>query len=84
LPFAFAVWVSRKDLPTEFVNLFNRSLQSGIDNLEINADLKSIPFSLKEKDLRAYFRNNIEYHLTPGIRISMKQFFDDFRELQID
>lgn len=59
----------------------------GLENSEISEQIElnlDYPSALKEKDLRAYFRDNIEYHLTLGMRISMNQFFDDLKELQID
>lgn len=84
LPFVFAVWASRVNLPLAFITRFNNALLSGINSIDhvIHEQLKVS--SLDRNNLRTYFLDNIDYNLTPEKRTSMKLFFEDLKELQID
>jgi chorismate dehydratase len=84
LPFVFAVWVSRIDLPDNFVSRFNQALQYGIDSIDDVVSLQLKSLTLERDTLRDYFLNNIDYSLTPEKRSSMELFFDNLKELQID
>ena len=72
LPFVFAAWVSRKELPEEFLTLFNAALASGVANVpELQLLLSSPDPSF---DLVHYFTNNIDYHLDDGKREALRRF----------
>lgn len=72
LPFVFAAWVSRKKLPQEFLELFNRALASGVANVPELQLLLSSPNP--NFDLVHYFTHNIDYHLDAGKRTALDRF----------
>lgn len=73
LPFVFAVWASRKDLPEGFVLKFNKSLGYGISRIqEIPVFFRNqIP---KGVNAVGYLENNISYPLTARKREGLERF----------
>ena len=61
LPFVFAVWVSNKKLPKEFIIKFNYALNKGVE------EIPNLKFLLPKLDsgfdLDAYFTKYISYEL---------------------
>jgi chorismate dehydratase len=84
LPFVFAVWVSKRAFPPAFLRRFNNALLAGINDMDQVIRIQHNLTALGYKDLETYFNQNIDYYLTPDKRASMKQFFKDLKELQID
>lgn len=60
LPFTYAVWAATKDLPADFLELFNKALKYGLDNRKMV--IKDIPEN-QNIDIREYLLNSINYDL---------------------
>lgn len=73
LPFVFAAWVSRRDLPDDFLIKFNAALQSGLDHLpELVKILPTIP----DFDVEDYFRRCISYDLDEAKWAGLQLFLE--------
>ncbi len=60
LPFVFAIWVSRRNLDNQFINMLNESFQKSLINFPKNSKSQTqMPFTHFE----SYFKENIEYKL---------------------
>lgn len=59
LPFVFAAWISNKQLPKEFIQLFNEANKLGVENAKYVARY----LDYKPYDLRTYYTKNIDYIL---------------------
>jgi len=70
LPFVFAVWVRKKEISGEFIPLFNEANGMGLSKINLIIDYNNE--SIYPMDM--YFRKNISYRLTEGMRESMKTF----------
>lgn len=77
LPFVFAIWVSKKELGSEFIQEFNRSLKSGID--QIDKLVYILPSPDKEFDLKEYFKKNISYNLDERKREALRLFLSEIK-----
>ncbi len=60
LPFVFAAWVANKELPADFIKLFNEMNKVGLDNIDMVLKNYHFPFY----DLKKYYTQNISYILT--------------------
>ncbi|MCB0663981.1 MAG: hypothetical protein KDC24_14640, partial [Saprospiraceae bacterium] len=84
LPFVFAVWVSTKPIPDEFVNQFNAALQKGLDL--IPQLLYILPAPAANFSLERYFTENISYDLDQKKMKGLQRFLTylgDTRDLKI-
>jgi chorismate dehydratase len=57
LPFVFAAWVSNKQLPPDFISLFNTANGNGIEEIDKVIALEKNP----PADLKTYYTQNISY-----------------------
>lgn len=79
LPFVFAAWVSRKELPKDFTEQFNKALESGIAAIP---KLKLLlPSPHPEFDLATYFTDYISYHLDTEKRQALDRFLHYLTQL---
>ncbi len=62
LPFVFAVWISRKPLPTEFKVAFQSALAWGVEHREKSVIMAEKPH-ITEQQLISYLKNDISYTL---------------------
>jgi chorismate dehydratase len=70
LPFVFAVWVSTRELPGEFVKMFNEANAMGLQHIdEIVAEN---PFEVY--DLKKYYTLHLSYHLDERKKQGMNRF----------
>lgn len=72
LPFVFAVWVSKKKLPEEFVRIFDTANAIGlefIDEIVVESN-----YSLYE--LKKYYKLHLSYHLDDQKRKGMARFLE--------
>ncbi len=74
LPFVFAAWVSRVDLPDEFLTQFNAALASGLEFLPQLILLLQSPDP--DFDLTHYFTSSISYHLDTPKREALELFWN--------
>lgn len=79
LPFVFAAWVSKKELPADFVLHFNEALKSGIAAIP---KLKLLlPSPHPEFDLATYYTDYISYQLDAKKRIALSRFLQYLSQL---
>jgi chorismate dehydratase len=73
LPFVFAAWVSNKELPNEFVRLFNQSLEFGLQKKTEAIKLLS-DSSIDESFLYNYLSEFISFDLTSSKKKGLEAF----------
>ena len=77
LPFVFAAWVSTKELPAEFVRLFDQANAMGLDHIdEIVAEN---PFGAY--DLRKYYTLPLSYNFDIKKRESLSKFLTLIKDI---
>jgi len=59
LPFVFAAWIAHKQLPADFITLFNNANAEGLQH--VDAVIAENPYALY--DLHNYYTSNISYRL---------------------
>lgn len=73
LPFVFAVWLSKHDLPRAFTDAFNAALKYGLDNrqqvIDEHAALNTTGFSVDQ-----YLKSNIRYDLDEQKKKALLKF----------
>jgi chorismate dehydratase len=77
LPFVFAVWVRKKEISGEFIPLFNEANGMGLSKINLIIDHNnesSYPMDM-------YFRKNISYQLTEGMRESMSLYLSFLKNI---
>ena len=62
LPFVFAVWVANKKLSDDFIKEFNKSLKTGLKNIDKALNQKHCNY-LHCKNAKDYLNNKISYYL---------------------
>jgi chorismate dehydratase len=62
LPFVFAVWISRKQLPVDFTNSFQSALTWGVNHREESVTMAEKPH-ITQQELVSYLKNDISYSL---------------------
>ncbi len=70
LPFVFAAWVSIKQLPADFVRIFNAANEKGLT--KIDEIVAANPFDLF--DLKKYYNLHLSYHLDERKLAGMELF----------
>jgi chorismate dehydratase len=77
LPFVFAAWVSNRKLDDDFIKKLNTALGLGINLIPQLPYL--IPSPHKNFDLKAYFEENINYHLDAPKREALGLFLQKMK-----
>lgn len=77
LPFVFAAWVSTKELPAEFIRLFDHANAMGLDHIDEIVDEN--PFGLY--DLRKYYTLHLSYNLDDKKRKSLSKFLSLIKDI---
>lgn len=77
LPFVFAAWIANKQLPQDFLRLFNQKNAEGLNNIDavlfdINCDFYN---------MRKYFTQNISYKLSEEKLKGMNLFLELLQQL---
>jgi chorismate dehydratase len=80
MPFVFACWVSNKKLPDDFIEIFNRSLQYGINHINQLIEEKYVN-KMDNHDLKDYLETNISYDLNKSKKEGLKLFLDKMEKL---
>lgn len=73
LPFVFAAWVSNKELPQKFIDIFNHSLAHGLKNIEAAVDADKSGFLNRDEKIQ-YLRNRISYLYDEEKKMALKKF----------
>jgi chorismate dehydratase len=69
LPFVFAAWVTTKQLPSDFIDEFNKVLGYGIQNIPDAVRDNSAGSGLPENEILSYLTEKINYNLdTPKLK----------------
>lgn len=71
LPFAFALWVSNKELPVSFVEQFNEALSYGVEHATDVID--GLP-EFKGFDYSKYLTQHLDFHLTDKKREAVQLY----------
>lgn len=79
LPFAFAVWVSNKELSSAFIESFNAALAYGVENT--NEVVKKLNPLQNGFDFHTYLTQNLNYHLDEQKRKAMELYLSLRSEL---
>jgi len=77
LPFVFAVWVRKKEISGECIPFFNEANGMGLSKINLINDHNnesSYPMAM-------YFRKNISYRLTEGMRESMSLYLSFLKNI---
>jgi chorismate dehydratase len=74
LPFVFAVWVTRKDLPPEFLERFGKAIESGV--LSVPEVEKIEQPHYPGVDVYEYFTRNINYRFDARKKEGMSLFLE--------
>ena len=72
LPFVFAVWLSNKKLPDDFIAAFNTNLKNGLQ--KIDSIVSEIDFP--DYDLSVYYKENIDYIFDDAKRTGLQLFLE--------
>lgn len=74
LPFVFACWISNRKLDDDFLEIFNKALSFGLDNINTILDQESGNGIVNKSQLEKYYKNNISYMLSESKFKSLKLF----------
>jgi chorismate dehydratase len=77
LPFVFAVWVSKKNMPAEFIQAFDEAVGLGVNNL----DQVVAEIGLIDIDLETYYKKNISYTFDEQKKQGMELYLEKVRQL---
>lgn len=78
LPFAFAVWASNKELPSEFIDAFNRALADGVSHpQDVILGLPEYP----NFDYHYYLTQNLDFNLNTEKRKAIDKYLELFQTL---
>lgn len=73
LPFVFAAWITRKDIPEHLIQRMNEAFKTGLEHMEEVAE--SIANNvLSKEDLLRYYTRHISYELNDQKRMGMELF----------
>ena len=80
LPFVFAAWVSTQQLPDDFIDLFNKANELGLQH--IDEIVNQTPFDIY--DLKKYYTLHLSYRLDERKRHGMKRFLQAIQTKEFD
>ncbi len=83
LPFVFAVWASNTEVDSEFIKVFNQSLQFGLNHIDdvIKFYSKKIQTIRPYIDPEYYLTKSISYTLSPLKKRAINKFFSLIEKL---
>jgi chorismate dehydratase len=81
LPFVFAVWATRRQLPSGFLQRFNEAVAYGVNSVpEVE---KSVQQNYPEVDIFEYFTRYISYRLDSRKKEGMSLFLEYVRKIEL-
>ncbi len=83
LPFVFACWVSTRELPGQFKELFNKALGEGLDRRNESVDLLAEGSAATPDEVIFYLNHNMDYRLDDLKRQALEKFIGFIKELNI-
>lgn len=84
LPFVFALWIAKPNLPKQFINDFNFSLNMGIQQIPqaLKLFLKDYNLSINQDTALDYLTNKMSYNYTPKMQKSKDKFLSLLNNLE--
>jgi len=80
LPFVFAVWAARKNLPGSFIQKLNLTLSYGLQNIDAVIDYINETKAYPENTpVRHYLTNSISYNLSPEKKDAIQLFLSKIK-----
>lgn len=76
LPFVFAVWVSNKNIESDFALSFNEALEFGISHIEDSIEKYSELIKIEKHEASDYLNNNISFKIDFLSQMAMILFSD--------
>ncbi|HRO43660.1 MAG TPA: menaquinone biosynthesis protein [Flavipsychrobacter sp.] len=76
LPFVFAAWIANKDLPADFIRLFNEANKEGLNHIDEVVSENHFPYY----DLKKYYTENIHYFLDEEKKKGMELFLSMIKD----
>jgi chorismate dehydratase len=80
LPFVFAVWISMKELPDDFLSTFESALQWGVGHKQESVSLAS-NLIISEQELQTYLEKAIDYPLDDAKLAGMELFLSKLKKI---
>ncbi len=74
LPFVFACWTANKKLDDDFIKEFNKSLESGVNNIDAVVERFGSTGIIKGNTLKKYLTENIDYDFNDEKKMALKLF----------
>lgn len=76
LPFVFACWTANKKLDKEFIEEFNKALQSGVNNIDAVVEKFGKTGTITGNVLKKYLTENIDYDFNDEKKMALKLFLE--------
>lgn len=76
LPFVFACWTANKNIDKEFVEEFNRALESGVNNIDAVVEKFGNTGTITGDVLKNYLTENIDYHFNDEKKKGLALFLE--------
>lgn len=77
LPFVFAVWVSKKNMPSEFIQSFDQAIGLGVNSLDQVVE----QIGVIDIDLQTYYKKNISYVFDEQKKRGMELYLEKVKQL---
>lgn len=74
LPFAFAVWVAKNEVPDSIINVLQNSLLYGLENTDKAIEKYNNSKRLTDKDIKHYLTNCIQFELNTERHRAIEKF----------
>jgi chorismate dehydratase len=81
LPFVFACWVSNRRLEKEFINEFNKALETGVSDIDAVVEKMGQSGIITGKVLKDYLTKNIDYNFDENKKKGMNLFLELLKTL---
>jgi len=76
LPFVFACWISNKPIEKKFIEVFNKALESGVQNIDAVVEYFKKSGSITGQSLKSYLTENIDYDFNDDKKKGLKLFLE--------
>lgn len=81
LPFAFACWTANKEISNEFIDIFNKALSTGVNNIPGVVKKYGESGIIKGEELFLYLTENMDFMLNSDKRKAIDLFLSYMSEL---
>lgn len=76
LPFVFALWVSNKELPDDFIRAFNKALNFGVHHIEQSITYFEKSLNSPKAQIVDYLKNNISFPFDSEKKKGLERFLE--------